>query len=165
MNNAILVIFLYMYMNWCPKCIRKHISFLINWQHCTRCLRFRQSERTSAPLPGHKLNQTLLWCHNGRDGISISNHQPHDCLLNRVFRCRSKKTSKFSVTGLYAVNSSETGEFPAKMAHSAKNIPIWWCHHEKHTTRNISPNFLTELDLQDLWLWSLTGIFNIFTTL
>ena len=27
--------------------------------------------------------------HNGRDGIS--NHQPHDCLLNRSFRCRSKK--------------------------------------------------------------------------
>ena len=35
---------------------------------------------------------TLQWRHNGRD--SVSNHQPHDCLLNRLFRCRSKKTSK-----------------------------------------------------------------------
>ena len=32
---------------------------------------------------------TLLWRHNGRDGIS--NHQPCDCLHNRLFRCRSKK--------------------------------------------------------------------------
>ena len=26
----------------------------------------------------------LLWRHNGRD--SVLNHQPHDCLLNRLFR-------------------------------------------------------------------------------
>ena len=32
---------------------------------------------------------TLHWRHNGRD--SVSNHQPHDCLLNRLFRRRSKK--------------------------------------------------------------------------
>ena len=41
---------------------------------------------------------TLQWRHNGRDGVS--NHQPHDCLLNRLFRRRSKKTSKLRVTGL-----------------------------------------------------------------
>ena len=40
----------------------------------------------------------LLWRHNGRD--SISNHQPHDCLLKRLFRRRSKITSKLRVTGL-----------------------------------------------------------------
>ena len=32
---------------------------------------------------------SLRWRHNGRDGDS--NHQPHDCLLNRLFRRRSKK--------------------------------------------------------------------------
>ena len=31
----------------------------------------------------------LRWRHNGRD--IVSNHQPHDCLLNRLFRRRSKK--------------------------------------------------------------------------
>ena len=41
---------------------------------------------------------TLQWRHNGRDGVS--NHQPHDCLLNRLFRRRSKKTSNLCVTGL-----------------------------------------------------------------
>ena len=41
----------------------------------------------------------LHWRHNGRD--SVSNHQPHDCLL-RSCRRRSKKTSKLRVTGLCA---------------------------------------------------------------
>ena len=71
---------------------------------------------------------TLRWRHNERDGIS--NHQPHDCLLNRLFRPRSKKTSKLRVTGLFAGNSPETGEFPAQMASDAENVSIWWRHHE-----------------------------------
>ena len=37
----------------------------------------------------------LQWCYNGHDGVS--NHQPHDCLSNRLFRRRSKKTSKLRV--------------------------------------------------------------------
>ena len=44
-----------------------------------------------------KINITLQWRHNGRE--SVSNHQPHECLLNRLFRRRSKKTSKLRVTG------------------------------------------------------------------
>ena len=56
---------------------------------------------------------TLLWRHNGRGGVS--NHQPHDCLLNRSFRRRSKKTSNLRVTGLCAGNSPVTGEFSAQM--------------------------------------------------
>ena len=43
----------------------------------------------------------LHWRHNGHD--SVSNHQPHDCLLNR--------------------------EFPAQMASNAENVSIWWRHH------------------------------------
>ena len=41
--------------------------------------------------------ETLQWRHNGCD--SVSNHQPHDCLPNRLFRGRSKKTLKLRVTG------------------------------------------------------------------
>ena len=41
----------------------------------------------------------LRWRQNGCD--SVSNHQPYDCLLNRLFRCKSKKTSKLRVTGLF----------------------------------------------------------------
>ena len=70
---------------------------------------------------------SLQWRHKGRD--SVSNHQPHDCLLNRLFRRRSKKTSKLRVTGLCAGNSPMTGEFPAQMASNAENVSIWWRHH------------------------------------
>ena len=51
----------------------------------------------------------LQWRHNGRDGVL--NHQPHDRLLNRLYRCRSKKTSKIRVTGLYVGNSPATGKW------------------------------------------------------
>ena len=46
---------------------------------------------------------TLQWRLNERDGVS--NHQPQDCLLNRLFRRRSRKTSKLRVTGLREGNS------------------------------------------------------------
>ena len=65
--------------------------------------------------------------HNGPD--RVSNHQPHHCLLNRLFRRRSKKTLKLCVTGLYAVNSPVTSEFPAQMASNAEIVSIWWRHH------------------------------------
>ena len=61
--------------------------------------------------------QNIKWRHNERDGVS--NHQPHDCLLNRLFRRRSKKTSKLRVTGLCAGNSPVTCEFPAQRASNA----------------------------------------------
>ena len=53
----------------------------------------------------------------------------HDCLLNRLFRCRSKKTSKLRVTGLCAGNSPVTGKFPPQRASNAENVSIWWRHH------------------------------------
>ena len=67
---------------------------------------------------------SLRWRHNGRD--SISNHQPHDCLLNRLFRRRSKKTSKLRETCL---------EYPAQMASNAENVSIWWRHHVVRLTK------------------------------
>ena len=69
----------------------------------------------------------LQWRHNGRD--SVSNPQPRDCLLNRLFRRRSNKTSKLCVTGLCAGNSPETDEFSAQMASYAEIVSIWWRHY------------------------------------
>ena len=77
----------------------------------------------TGPLKG----KPLQWRHNERE--SVSNHQTHDCLLNRLFRRRSKKTSKLRVTDLCAGNSPGTGEFPAQMASYAENVSIWWRHH------------------------------------
>ena len=72
----------------------------------------------------HPISCPLSWRHNGLD--SVSNHQPHECLLNRSFRRRSKKTSNLRVTGLCSGNSPETGESPAQMASNVENISIWW---------------------------------------
>ena len=69
----------------------------------------------------------LQWRHNDHD--CVSNHQPRGCLLKRLFRHRSKKTSKLRVTGLCAGNSPGTGEFPEQMASNAENVSIWWRHH------------------------------------
>ena len=55
----------------------------------------------------------LQWHHNDRDGVS--NHQPHNCLLNLFSMCRSKKTSKLCVTALCAENSQHTGQVTRKM--------------------------------------------------
>ena len=73
------------------------------------------------------LEWSLQWRHHDHDGFS--NHQPHRCLLNRLFRRRSKKSSKLRVTGLCVGNSPRTGEFPAQMASNAENVSIWWRHH------------------------------------
>ena len=68
----------------------------------------------------------LQWRHIELDGAS--NHQPPDCFLNRLFRCRSKKTSTFRVTGLCVRHSLVTGEFPAQRVSNAENVSIW-CRH------------------------------------
>ena len=73
----------------------------------------------------HKIS--LQWSRNGRDGVS--DHQPHDCLPNRLFGHRSKKTSMLGITGLCAGYSPVTGEFAAQTASNAENVSIWWRHH------------------------------------
>ena len=68
-------------------------------------------------IPLEYVNDASQWHHNGLHGVS--NHQPHHCLLNRLFRHRWKNTSKIHVTGLCEGNSPVTGEFPAQMASNA----------------------------------------------
>ena len=46
---------------------------------------------------------TLDWRHKDHD--CVSNHQPYDWLLNRLFKRKSKKTSKLRVSGLCVGNS------------------------------------------------------------
>ena len=64
----------------------------------------------------------LRWRHNGFD--SVSNHQPHDCLLNRLFRRRSKKTSKFRVTGLWRGIHRGPVNSPHKWSVTRKMFPF-----------------------------------------
>ena len=65
---------------------------------------------------------SFRWRNNRRDGVS--NHQSHYCLLNRLFRRRSKKTSKPCVTGLCAGNSTVTSDSPHKWLVTWKMFPF-----------------------------------------
>ena len=64
----------------------------------------------------------LRWRHNDHDGVS--NHQPRGCLLNRLFRRRSKKTSKLRVTGLCEGNSTGPANSPHKGPVTRKMFPF-----------------------------------------
>ena len=88
---------------------------------------------------------SLQWRHNGRDGVS--NHQHRDCLLNRLFRRRSKKTSKLRSLAFCAGNSPGIGEFPAQRASNAENVSIWWRHHVKDDLAYKDPGH------QQPWYW------------
>ena len=69
----------------------------------------------------------LQWRQDERDGVS--NNRRIDCLLNRLFRHRSEKTSKLRVTGLCEGNPPVTGGFPSQKDNNAENASIWWRHH------------------------------------
>ena len=64
----------------------------------------------------------LQWRHNDND--CVSNHQPYGCLLNRLFRRRSKKTSKLRVTGLCVGNSPGPVNSPHKGPVTRKMFPF-----------------------------------------
>ena len=82
------------------------------WRFCTYLL--------------HGITITLRWRHNAHD--DVSNHRCLYCLLNRLFRHRSKKSSKLRVTGLCEGSSPVTSQFPAQRASNAENAFIWWRH-------------------------------------
>ena len=89
------------------------------------------------------LRTTLLWRHNG--SIGVSNHQPHDCLLNRSFGRRSKKTSKLRVSGHCAGNSPVTGELPHKWPVMRKMFPF--------DDVNMNNVFFAQLGTRDWYLF------------
>ena len=103
--------------------------------------------QTQAVLSGNK-SYPLQTRHNGGDGVT--DHQPHHCLLNRLFRHRSKKTSKLRVSGLCAGNSPMGVEFPAQRASNAKNVSIWWRHHVTIKTIDLLALYLCNSELHKL---------------
>ena len=66
---------------------------------------------------------SLRWRHNVCD--SVSNHQPYDYLMNRLFRHRSKKTSKLRITGLCAGKSPGPVNSPHKWPVTRKMSPFY----------------------------------------
>ena len=117
------------------------IVFLLHgWK---QCIRISGSTNSRAVLT----NGSLQWRHNGHCGVS--NHQYHDCLINRLFRCTSKEKSKLRITGRCAGNSPVAGEFPAERASNAANVSIWWSHyvHRAHTGTSTFYHFMNDFAL------------------
>ena len=98
---------------------------------------------------------TLQWRHNGHD--DISNHRHLDCVCNRLFRHRLKKTSKLHVTGLCNGNSLMTSEYPAQRVSNAENVSIWW-HHVLGKPQQLSCS-----DMSKIVTWVKIGAKRIFT--
>ena len=95
------------------------VSRRANWS-CVWGLWNSQAKKGTGVSPGIQwLRCALQWRHNERDGVS--NHQSLDCLLKRLFRRRSKKTSELRVTGLCEGNS------PVNSPH--KGPVTWKCFH------------------------------------
>ena len=71
-----------------------------------------------------------------------------DCLLNRLFRRRSKETPKLHVNGLCEGNPPATGEFPAQRASNAENVSIWWRQHamNDYTWNDIPTDLLSNFN-------------------
>ena len=79
-------------------------------------------KRPTGPVTLAGTHTPLRWRHNGCD--SVSNHQPHYCLLNRLFRRRSKKTSKIRVTGLCVRIHRGPGNSPQKWPVTRRMFPF-----------------------------------------
>ena len=79
-------------------------------------------------LPTHvRFARCITSCHHYGDVIMggiASQITSLDCLLNRLFRCRSKKTSKLRVTGLCAGNSPGPKNSPHKWPVTRKTFPF-----------------------------------------
>ena len=107
-----------------------------------------------------KTSIALQWRHNERHGVS--NHQPHDCLPNRLFRRRSKKTSKLCVPGLCVGNSHSPYKWPVTrkmfpfddvfmdfITLTDNYISIHQCHFLVQPCLNYSVGFTTPLSKLD----------------
>ena len=69
----------------------------------------------------HPNGNTLQWRHDGSDGFL--NPQSHDCLLNRLFRRRSKKTPKLSLAFVRGIHRSPVNS-PHKWPVTPKMFPF-----------------------------------------
>ena len=123
----------------------RYDSFI--WHFCVG----RNILMTWKPFP-HYWATSLLWRHNEHD--SVSNHQPHDCLLNRLFRRRLKKTSKLRVTGLCVGNSPGPVNSPHKGPVKRKMFPfddVIMCEGNPPVTCKLPSQSTNDVECVSMW--------------
>ena len=109
----------------------------VGWLHKRQCETMRQLIKHCTTTDNIIINMTLIskhfvcltcmprtlqWRHNERDGVSY--HRRLVYLLNRLFRRRSKKTSKLHVTGLCEGNHRWPVDSPHKGPVTRKILPF-----------------------------------------
>ena len=101
------------------------------------------------------MHMTLLILQSRRYELDgVSNHRRLDCLLNRLFRRRSKETSaslpfvrgihRWPVDSPHKGQRPVTGGFPSQRADKAEFVFIWWRHHDNgviHTHGGVKSTF------------------------
>ena len=111
---------------------------------------------------------SLRWRHNELDGVS--DHQPHDCLLNRLFGRRLKNTWKLRVTGLCEgihrgpVNSPHKWPITRKMF-PFDDVIISYCQIAKSRNREIvlKWSYHSEMNLGSAAVRNLSNLRSKFT--
>ena len=83
---------------------------------------------------------TLQWLHNHNERDDVSRHRRLNCLLNCLFRRRSKKTSKLCITGRCDENPSVMYLIPLIRASHADNVlmEVQWYLPENNFPRRAS---------------------------
>ena len=94
---------------------------------------------------------SLRWRHNSRDGPS--DHQCLGCLLSRLFRRRSRKTTKFRATGLCEGNPPVTDGFRSQRASNVENVSMWWRPHDRYffMSHQCNENVLCNVYVVRIW--------------
>ena len=96
-------------------------------------------------------SDTLQWRHVERDGVS--NYWCLDCLPNRLFKHRSKKTSKIRVTVVCEGNPPVTGGSPHKG--SVTRIMFSFDDVIIHANRGLTPGLSHQAGRWNMqWKWS-----------
>ena len=80
----------------------------------------------------------LQWRHNERDGVS--NHQPHHCLLRRLFKAQLKENIKAPRHWTLWGEFTDDRWIPRTKDSDAENVSIWWRHHEIQLWKRSSDN-------------------------
>ena len=116
-----------------------------NWpvMRVPQFIALRRNGRLVMTLPD--VFYALQWRHNEPD--CVSNHQPHDCLLNRLFRHRSKKHQSSASLAFVRGIHRGTVNFPHKGSVTRKMFPfddvIMEYHVKTDVQRNSSPMLIS----------------------
>ena len=108
------------WLPWQPPTVYTMICCYAYMYHLSLCISVGNKLITTTAIYWSPMS--LHWRHNDHDGVS--NHQPHGCLLHRLLRRRSEKTSKLRVTGRCAGNSPGPVNSPHKGSVTRKMFPF-----------------------------------------